>query len=201
MKLRLLGVAACLAVLAAPSARAADPTGPDEVPIEVTVLQTSDQPGESDPRCERFEKILRGTVAYGSLAVLDVHKRSVPVNEVWTVDLPTQRTLQLRPLEAGPRQDLRPARRRVARVQHHEAGIVDPAVGIFEPLDEDGLQRRPGRIGAEVERPRGGEDLPPPEMVVDEEPEPQQPRRPEPCMGRAAFSGGGAGPARHSAGR
>jgi hypothetical protein len=97
--LRLLGVAACFAALAASPARAADPSGPDEVPIEVTVLQTSDQPGETDPRCERFEKILRGTVAYGSLAILDVHKRSVPVNEVWTLDLPTQRTLQLRPLD------------------------------------------------------------------------------------------------------
>ena len=97
--LRPLGVAACLAALAAFPARAADPSGPDEVPIEVTVLQTSDQPGESDPRCERFEKILRGQVAYGSLAIVDVHKRSVPVNEVWTVDLPTQRTLQLRPLD------------------------------------------------------------------------------------------------------
>jgi hypothetical protein len=97
--LRLLGVAACLAALAAPPSRAEEPAGPDEVPIEVTVLQTSDQPGESDPRCERFEKILRGQVAYGSLAIVDVHKRSVPVNEVWTLDLPTQRTLQLRPLD------------------------------------------------------------------------------------------------------
>ena len=97
--LRFLGAVACLAALAAAPARAADPSGPDEVPIEVTVLQTSDQPGESDPRCERFEKILRGQIAYGSLTVLEVHKRSVPVNEVWTLDLPTQRTLQLRPLD------------------------------------------------------------------------------------------------------
>ena len=97
--LRLLGVVACLAALAVAPARAADPSGPDEVPIEVTVLQTSDQPGESDPRCERFEKILRGQIAYGSLAILEVHKRSVPVNEVWTLDLPTQRTLQVRPLD------------------------------------------------------------------------------------------------------
>ena len=97
--LRFLGVVACLAALARGRPRAADPSGPDEVPIEVTVLQTSDQPGESDPRCERFEKILRGQIAYGSLAILEVHKRSVPVNEVWTLDLPTQRTLQVRPLD------------------------------------------------------------------------------------------------------
>ena len=97
--LRFLGVVACVAALAAAPSRAADPSGPDEVPIEVTVLQTSDQPGESDPRCERFEKILRGQIAYGSLAILEVHKRSVPVNEVWTLDLPTQRTLQVRPLD------------------------------------------------------------------------------------------------------
>src|SRR5262245_19998952 len=98
--LRTLGLAACFAALAVPSGvRAADASDPDEVPIEVTVLQTSDQPGETDPRCERFEKILRGQIAYGSLSVIDVHKRSVPVNEVWTLDLPTQRTLQLRPLD------------------------------------------------------------------------------------------------------
>jgi hypothetical protein len=98
--LRLAGLAACLAALAgAGPSRAAEPDGPDEVPIEVTVLQASDQPGETDPRCERFEKILRGQIAYGSLAIVDVHKRSVPVNEVWTLDLPTQRTLQLRPLD------------------------------------------------------------------------------------------------------
>ena len=97
--LRVAGLAACLAALVAAPARAAEPGGPDEVPIEVTVLQTSDQPGETDPRCERFEKILRGQIAYGSLAVLDVHKRSVPVNEVWTLELPTQRTLQLRPID------------------------------------------------------------------------------------------------------
>src|SRR5688572_29521951 len=99
MKLRMLGLAAGLVALAALPSGAAEPGARDEVPIEVTVLQTSDQPGESDPRCERFEKILRGQIAYGSLAVVDVHKRSVPVNEVWTLDLPTQRTLQIRSLD------------------------------------------------------------------------------------------------------
>jgi hypothetical protein len=99
MKLRMLGLAAGLVALAALPSGAAEPGARDEVPIEVTVLQTSDQPGESDPRCERFERILRGQIAYGSLAVVDVHKRSVPVNEVWTLDLPTQRTLQIRPLD------------------------------------------------------------------------------------------------------
>ena len=56
----------------------------DVVSIEVTVLQVSDQPGESDPRCERFDKLLRGQIAYESLAVLDTHEREVPLNEVWT---------------------------------------------------------------------------------------------------------------------
>ena len=110
--LRLLGVAACLAALAASPSRAADPSGPDEVPIEVTVLQTSDQPGESDPRCERFEKLLHGTVAYGSLSILDVHKRSVPVNEVWTLDLPTAAHAPAPTARRGPRVGDAPLARR-----------------------------------------------------------------------------------------
>jgi hypothetical protein len=101
---RSLGIALGLGVLAAGGAGADEASGGDVVPIELTVLEVSDQPGEADPRCERFDKLLRGQIAYESLAVLDTHRRDVPVNEVWTIELPTQRSLQLRPLEIDSEQ-------------------------------------------------------------------------------------------------
>jgi hypothetical protein len=79
-------------------ARADEAASGEGVRIEVTVLLASDQPGESDPRCERFDRLLRGQVAYESLSILDTHEREVPLNEVWTVELPTQKSLQLRAL-------------------------------------------------------------------------------------------------------
>jgi hypothetical protein len=101
MRSRALGLAIAIGLVALATAGAAaeESSGGDVVPIELTVLEVSDQPGEADPRCERFDKLLRGQIAYESLAVLDTHRREVPVNEVWTVELPTHRSLQLRPLE------------------------------------------------------------------------------------------------------
>lgn len=95
---RALGLALGLAAFAA-VAGSAEEAGPDDVAIEVTVLQVSDQPAESDPRCERFEKLLRGQIPYASLSITEIHHRAVPVNEVWALELPNQRSLQLRPLD------------------------------------------------------------------------------------------------------
>ena len=90
--------------LGAGSARAEDSHAGDGVRIEVTVLLASGQPGESDPRCERFDKLLRGQVAYESLSIVDSHVREVPLDEVWTVELPTHKQLQIRALAADPQQ-------------------------------------------------------------------------------------------------
>jgi hypothetical protein len=97
-----LAVALCLAALGAAPGRGEEAPAGDGARLEVTVLQVSDQAGESDPRCERFDRLLRGQIPYGSLSIVDVYKRDVPVNEVWTVALPTQRSLQLRPLDVDP---------------------------------------------------------------------------------------------------
>jgi len=94
-----LALALAAALFARP-ARADEASAAEQVKLEVTVLQVSDQPGESDPRSERFDRLLRGQIPYQSLAVIDSHEREVPVNEVWTVALPTSRSLQIRPLEA-----------------------------------------------------------------------------------------------------
>ncbi len=96
--------AACAVALASGGAGADEAASADLVSIEVTVLQLSDQPAEADPRVERFERLLRGQVPYQSLAVIDSHRREVPVNDVWTLQLPNERSLQLRPLDVDREQ-------------------------------------------------------------------------------------------------
>jgi hypothetical protein len=87
------------ALVAAAPASAEGDEGTDLVRLDITVLRVSDEPGEVDPRVERVDRLLRGQVAYQSLAILDVLHREVPVNEVWTFELPTGRSVELRPLE------------------------------------------------------------------------------------------------------
>ena len=82
----------------------------------------------------------------------------------------------------GPRAgaDLGPALGSVARVQHDQAGIVDPAVGILEAGGEHaGLQRRPGAVAGEIEHAGAGQALPAAEVVVEEQAEAQHPARPQ----------------------
>jgi hypothetical protein len=74
---------------------------PAEVPIEVTVLRVSDEPGDVDPRAEAVDRLLRGQIPYRSLSVVDTYRRDLPVDEVWIVELPTEQELQLRPLDVS----------------------------------------------------------------------------------------------------
>ena len=97
--LRGLAALAAAALLATGPAHAEADEGTDLVPLDITVLRVSDEPGEVDPRVERVDRILRGQVAYQSLAIVDVHHRDLPVNEIWTFELPTGRSVELRPLE------------------------------------------------------------------------------------------------------
>ena len=94
---RVLLVAVLIVVGAA--ARAEGDEDTDVVPLDITVLRVSDEPGEMDPRVERVDRLLRGQIPYQSLAIVDEHRRELPLNEVWTLALPTGRSLQLRPLE------------------------------------------------------------------------------------------------------
>ena len=64
-----------------------------------------------------------------------------------------------------------------ARIQHNETRILDPAIGIFEAFDKTVLKRRTGRMGAQVERPAGWQDLATAKMVIDEQADPRQPGR------------------------
>jgi hypothetical protein len=63
------------------------------------VLRVSDEPGEVDARVERLDRLLRGQIAYQSLAIVEVLHRDLPLSEVWTFELPTRQSVQLRPLE------------------------------------------------------------------------------------------------------
>jgi hypothetical protein len=94
--LRALLVAALVAAL---PARAESDEGTDLVPLDVTVLRVSDEPGEVDARVERLDRLLRGQIAYQSLAIVEVLHRDLPLSEVWTFELPTRQSVQLRPLE------------------------------------------------------------------------------------------------------
>jgi hypothetical protein len=87
------------ALVAAAPVRAESEEGRDVVPLDVTVLRVSDEPGDVDARALRLDRLLRGQIAYQSLAVVDVQRRAVPLDEVWTFELPTRQSVQLRPLE------------------------------------------------------------------------------------------------------
>ena len=73
---------------------------------------------------------------------------------------------------------LRPPFGGVERVEHHQARIVDPAVGIFEAARIAIEQRRPFRIAPQVQRARARQPPAPAQMVVEEQAEPHQPGRP-----------------------
>ena len=68
--------------------------------------------------------------------------------------------------------------------QHHEAGIVDDTVGIFQGGAERALQRIAGRMMGDVDGFRRRQRAPRPEPVIEPEPGPQHPGRPLVGMGR-----------------
>jgi len=100
--------AAALALLvvglsaAGPRAARADDAAeaPAEVPLEIMVLRVSDEPGEPDPRAERVDRLLRGQIAYRSLEVVESQERELPLDDVWTFELPTGQSVLVRPIEA-----------------------------------------------------------------------------------------------------
>jgi hypothetical protein len=79
---------------------------------------------------------------------------------------------------AGAGADLRSPLGRVHRVEHHEPRVVDPRVTVGEAAPEVRLERRPLRGRAEVDGGRARQQLAPAQVVVEQEPQPDQPRRP-----------------------
>jgi hypothetical protein len=66
----------------------------------------------------------------------------------------------------------------IERVQHHQAGVIDPAVRIFETLAVLVEQRRALGIAAQIQGAGAGQLPPAAEMVIKKQPEPDEPGRP-----------------------
>src|SRR3546814_1681339 len=90
-------------------------------------------------------------------------------------------------LGAGAGSDARAPVGGVARVEQDEPRVVYRRVRIFETVDIDALKRCARDMPPKVDRARRGQFPAPPDMVVEEQPEPQQPARPQPVatIGRA----------------
>ena len=73
----------------------------------------------------------------------------------------------------------------IARGQHHEAGVIDEAIGIFEAAGKAaGRQRPPDLITRQIERAGRRQQLAAADMIVEEQSQPQQPCRPQAAMVR-----------------
>ena len=119
---------------------------------------------------------------------IDQHARDDGValagHHVFDRELPAPATLP-RLDGAHPRVDLGAATSRVARIQDHEAGVIDLAIRIFEALGEAPRQQRlAGHIAAEIEGPGRRQQPAAAEMVVEEQAKSQQPGRPQAGMVR-----------------
>ena len=116
----------------------------------------------------------RAGVDGGALAADGILDRDLPD----AVDLPDLD-------RAGAGADLGAAIGRIARGQHHQARVVDEAVGIFEALGVAvGDQGLAHLVMGEIDRAGRRQQIPAADMVVQEQPEPQQPGRPQPGMVR-----------------
>ena len=87
-------------------------------------------------------------------------------------------TLPARAQEARPRADAGAALRRIHGVQHHQAAVFYPAVGISEAARDAWLQpgTQPGAV--EAQRARCRQPPAPAQIVVNQQPKPEQPRWP-----------------------
>src|SRR6185437_16473215 len=73
------------------------------------------------------------------------------------------------------RQDPRATTQRIDEIEDHQPRIIDPAIGIFEAATKLRLQRRPFGSTREVEAAAWRQAFAAPEMIVEEQPGPNQP--------------------------
>ena len=80
----------------------------------------------------------------------------------------------------------------IARVERDEARVVDEAVGIFKGLFVTAwYQRLADGVTGEIDRARRRQQMPPADMVVEEQAEAEQPGRTQARRGAAKRNAGG----------
>ena len=73
----------------------------------------------------------------------------------------------------------------VARGENHQPRVIDEAVGIFKALRVAvGDQGLADLVARQIDRARRRQQMPAADMIVEKQPEPQQPGRPQPGMVR-----------------
>jgi hypothetical protein len=92
-------VAALALLVAAPALAEEKPP----VPFRVTVLHASPESGGVARGAERFDRLLRDSVRYESLRVLESRREEVRLNEIGRVEMPAGRAFRFRPIGRGDR--------------------------------------------------------------------------------------------------
>ncbi len=97
---RHIAVALLIALTAAAPALAEDKP---PVPFVVTVLHASPETGGVEDGAEAYDRLLRESIRYESLRVLESHQIEVQLNEIGTVEMPVGRAFRFRPIGRGDR--------------------------------------------------------------------------------------------------
>jgi len=120
---------ALITALAAPAATRAQNAGGDRVPVNVMIVQTSNQKGEVDPRAQELHQKLKKQLRYKSMRVIQEQRVDLEMNQVGTVDLPDGRKVRMRPLHKGAKGvlmavDVQGAVKLDARARNHHKVVI-----------------------------------------------------------------------------
>jgi len=122
----LAGLAVALAL---PTATRAQNAVGDRVPVNVMIVQTSNQKGEVDPRAQELHQKLKKQLRYKSIRVIQEQRVDLEMNRVGTVDLPDGRKVRMRPLHKGAKGvlmavDVQGAVKLDARAPNHHKVVI-----------------------------------------------------------------------------
>ena len=122
----LAGLAVALAL---PTATRAQNALGDRVPVNVMIVQTSNQKGEVDPRAQELHQKLKKQLRYKSIRVIQEQRVDLEMNRVGTVDLPDGRKVRMRPLHKGAKGvlmavDVQGAVKLDARAPNHHKVVI-----------------------------------------------------------------------------
>jgi len=120
------GIAAALAL---PGSTLAQSPGGNRVPVNVMIVQTSNQKGAVDPRAQELHEKLKKQLRYKSMRVIQEQRVDLEMNRVGTVDLPDGRKVRMRPLHKGAKGllmavDVQGAVKLDARAPNHHKVVI-----------------------------------------------------------------------------